>query len=34
MKSRASLLGADLNLSSKIGEGTQLQLTYPYPMYE
>ncbi|GAB5400229.1 MAG: hypothetical protein Aureis2KO_18140 [Aureisphaera sp.] len=34
MKSRASLLGADLNLTSQLGEGTKLQLTYPYPIYE
>ncbi len=34
MKSRASLLGANLNLSSQPGDGTKLQLTYPYPIYE
>ncbi|MBX2829469.1 MAG: sensor histidine kinase [Flavobacteriaceae bacterium] len=34
MKSRASLLGADLILSSQPGDGTQLRLTYPYPIYE
>lgn len=30
MKSRANLLGAQFQLQSSIGEGTQLQLIYPY----
>lgn len=30
MKSRASLIGAQFNLTSQMGEGTSLELIYPY----
>lgn len=31
MKGRAELIGAQFELNSKLGEGTELQLIYPYP---
>ncbi len=31
MRSRADLLGAEFQLASEVGKGTQLKLTYPYP---
>ncbi|MCH9659430.1 MAG: histidine kinase, partial [Bacteroidetes bacterium] len=34
MKSRATLLGAQFDLSSTLGEGTMLKLTYPYQSYD
>lgn len=34
MKSRAELIGVQFELNSKIGEGTTLQLIYPYPLNE
>ncbi|MCB0457445.1 MAG: histidine kinase [Flavobacteriaceae bacterium] len=34
MQSRANVIGADFILTSKKGKGTQMQLTYPYPIHE
>jgi len=34
MKSRAQIIGAYFQLTSKLNEGTQLQLIYPYPTHD
>ena len=34
MKGRAELIGAQFELNSKVGDGTTLQLIYPYPLNE